>query len=281
MATPEPRPGPTQQGPVRSQGLLRPVEHHPRGVIRQRPERAPESPPQRIIRPGRDLVPEFVLVKAQPDERVGGRRQHLQRPGPLADHADELVCGLDPVPDDGEQLPGTGPGRDPEREQGPVAVRRQGSEHLVEPLVRDRPRDALDGLGLIRCRLPWPLPRLQGIMVRVDLVPGTPGSRERADQRTAVLCPVILIERMDHGTRVPAGRRRVRLGLVRLPRDRVHRSRGRTVTAALPRRLPGPGQPERVIAGFGSRRPVPRDLHRVQEPDPAEELERVRAHRAR
>src|SRR5712691_4023320 len=96
----------------------------------------------------------------------------------------------------------------------------QGGEQLVEPLVRDRPWNTLGRLGLIRCRTPWPPPGLHRVVVRVKLLTGnTPASRERVDQRTPMLHPVMLIERMNHGACVPPGRNRVGLGGMGLSRD--------------------------------------------------------------
>jgi hypothetical protein len=119
-------------------------------------------------------------------------------------------------------------------------------------------------------------------MVRVDLLPGrTPGSGERVDQRTSVLHPVVLVKRMDDGAGVPPGRRRISLSWMRLPRDRVDRSRCRASRTAPPERLAGAAQPERVVACLSPRGPVPGHGHRLQEPQPAEEFVSVGPHRRR
>jgi hypothetical protein len=54
VATPTPRPGPTQQGDVRLRRLVGSVEDLPKRRIRQRPDRAPQRPPQSGSIAGRD-----------------------------------------------------------------------------------------------------------------------------------------------------------------------------------------------------------------------------------
>jgi hypothetical protein len=129
---------------------------------------------------------------------------------------------------------------------------------------------------------PGPPPGLHRVVVRVEvLVRPAAGRGERVDQRAAVLHPVILIKRMDHGAGVTAGRRRIGAGRIGLPGDRVDRSRRRAVLPPLPRRLAYLSQPERVVASLGPCRPIPRHSYCLQEPEPAEELVGIGTYRRR
>ena len=67
------------------------MEHPVGGVVAQRPERAAQRPPQRVIRPGRDQAVHLRLIQPQPHERIRGSWQLLQMPRPLADHRDQLL----------------------------------------------------------------------------------------------------------------------------------------------------------------------------------------------
>ena len=58
------------KGPVRPQAAVGAHEHRPRRAIGQRPERFPQCPPQRIIRPGVHQPLRPGLIQPQPDKRV-------------------------------------------------------------------------------------------------------------------------------------------------------------------------------------------------------------------
>ena len=79
------------KGPVRPQAAVGAHEHRPGRVIGQRPERFPQRPPQRIIRPGGHQPVCLGLIQPQPDKRIRRRGQLLHRPGTLADHRDQLL----------------------------------------------------------------------------------------------------------------------------------------------------------------------------------------------
>jgi len=138
-------------------------------------------------------------------------------------------------------------------------------------------RKEIDGVAL-------PLPAAN---LRVDgfgrwlLARPAAGRGERVDQWAAVLHPVILVKRMDHGAGVTAGRRRIGAGGIGLPGDRVDRSRRRAVPPPLPWRLACLSQPERVVASLGPCRPIPRHSYCLQEPEPAEELIGIGTYRRR
>ena len=103
-------------------------------------------------------------------------------------------------------------------------------------------------------------------------VAATAGGRERIEQRPAVHGPVVLIEGVDHRASVPPGRHCIGHVGIRLARYRVDGAwRGR-VRPSPPWRLVGLSQPQRVISRLRPRRPVPRDLDRGQEPQPAQQF---------
>ena len=137
------------QRPVRAEQPVDPGEHHPGRVVGQRPERAAQRPPHRLVRPSRDQVQHLLLVEAQPDERVRRGGQVLQRPAALADHADRLLLRGEQALDDAQQLGGAGAGGDVERDQRPVPVAGQPGEQVVERLVGDAPRRRLGLLRLV------------------------------------------------------------------------------------------------------------------------------------
>ena len=130
------------QRPVRSQHRAGPGEHPVRGVIGQRPERAAQRPPQRLVPAGWHQPGHLRLIQPQPHERVRRGRDRLQRPGALADHGDQLLARVGISLGGAEQLRRAHPGRHPERHQRPVPVRAQRREQLAELLIRDLPRPA-------------------------------------------------------------------------------------------------------------------------------------------
>ena len=269
------------QRPVRSQRLTRPAEHRAGRVIRQRPERAPQRPPHRVVRPGRHLAVRLLLVDPQPDERVRRRRQRLHRPRPLADHRHQLAAGIHAPAGGAEQLRSPRARGHPERDQGPVPVRRQRREQLVEHPVRDAPRDAL--------RLPGPeqpgplLPeRLQRVMVRIRPA-SLPGQRERVGQRPGPGLQVIVVKRPAYRLAVRDRRGRVSRARRRLPGHRVHRPRRRPGTGpcrtprppVIPLRLARQLQPPAEVPGLRPRRLVPLEPGRPREPEPPQQVQRV------
>ena len=135
------------KGPVRSQHRAGPGEHAVRGVISQRPERAPQRPPQRLIQAARHQALHLRLIQAQPHERVRGRRKLLHQPGPLADHRDQLLPGIGIPGSSPQQLSGPRAGRHPQRDQRPVAMRGEPGEQFAEPLIGDAARDPLSQPG--------------------------------------------------------------------------------------------------------------------------------------
>lgn len=165
------------QRPVAPQRLLGPAEHHPRRVIAQGAQRAAQRPPHRVSRASRDPAAELLLIQPQPYERIDRRGKHLLGPGSLTHDRDHLVDGIDPATGRAQQLARPRRGRDPECQQRPVAMRGHRSEHLVEPRIRNRPRDPPDSPGLVRRPAHRPERFTHRVTVRVnplaaDIVPG-------------------------------------------------------------------------------------------------------------
>jgi hypothetical protein len=171
------------QGPVGAQRVGGAGEHRPRGVVGQRPQRAPPGPPQWVVAPGRQRLVALAPVEPQPHQRVRGRRNLLQRARALADHGDQLPASVDVAATQAEQFRRARPGGHPQRDQCPVPMRAELGEQPVEQLVRDRARDPPGDPGPIQ---PHPLvaERLHRVVVRVR--PPTaplPRQRERVDHR--------------------------------------------------------------------------------------------------
>ena len=233
-------------------------------MVGQRPHRTAQRPPQRLAPAFRDEAFHLHLVEPQPHERVGGRGQFLQLAGALAGHRDHLPAGIDAGQHRRQQLRRTGTGGDVERDQGPVPVRGQPGEDLVELLVRDGPRDPGRHPRPVE---PGPLmaERLHRVVmgVRPPAPPG-PVQRERVDHRPAACLQVELVEAAQHRLAVRPYRRRVR----------VPARRGRRVRAAPVRAgwLARHQHPPAEIAGLDPRRPVPRHPGCPDEPEPAEKI---------
>lgn len=101
------------QGPVGAQRASRTAEHRPGRWIGQRPPRAAQRQPQRIVPTHRCHVGQRRLIQPQPHEGIWGCWQLLQRTTSLADHRDQLLTRIDVTLSDPEQLRGPRPGRDP------------------------------------------------------------------------------------------------------------------------------------------------------------------------
>jgi hypothetical protein len=137
-------------------------------------------------------------------------------------------------------------------------------------------------LRLILCPPRRPPERLHRIVVCVKmLLVDAPGSGEWDDQRTAVHLPVVLVERADHRASVPPGPGRVVLGGRRLASDRVHRSCGRRIRAALARWLLAGLEPQSEIACLHPTSQVPGHLHREQKSVPRQQFVGVGPQRCR
>jgi hypothetical protein len=282
MATPEPRPGPTRQGPVRSEQLVDPGEHHPGRVVGQRPERLAQCPPHRLGWPARDEVQHLVLVEPQPDKRVSRGRQVLQCPAALADHADCLVLGSEQSLNDAEQFGGPCASGNPERDQRTVPVGGQPGEQLAERLVRDAPRRRLGLLRLVGGPPRWLPEELHRVVVGIQTpVLSAFSLGKRVDQRTAVHLPVVLIERPDRCASMAPGPRRVVSPGWRLASKRVHGAGGRGIRPARPGGLLDSLEPQGEVTGLGPACDVPADLDRVQEAEPAQQLVGIRPQRGR
>ena len=199
------------------------VEHGAGRVIAQRPERAPQRPPHRVVRPGRHLAVRLLLVEPQPHERVRRRRQRLHRPRSLADHRDQLAARVHAPAGDAEQFRGPGTGGHPERDQGPVPVRAAGpansSSNTRSGILRGMRCGSRGRNSPARSRRNGS----SGLWCACARPP-VPGQRERVDQRPGPRLQVIVVKR-------PADRLAVRdrRGAYRarrcLPGHRVHRPR--------------------------------------------------------
>jgi hypothetical protein len=113
------------------------------------------------------------------------------------------------------------------------------------------------------------------------LLVAAPGLEERVDQRQAVHLPVILVKRPDHRTSVPPGPGRVVSPRSRLAGDRVHRSWGWRVSAALTGRLLAGLKPQREITRLCAAGEMPGNLDSVQKPLPRQQFVRVGTQRCR
>ena len=277
------------QRPVRAHRGAGPGEHQPGRVVSQRPERAPQRPPQRLIPPSGDEPAHLSLIQPQPHERVRGCGQLLQLLCPLADHRDQLLPGIGVGGRRAQQLRSPRPGRDPERDQRPVPVRTQQREQLVEPLIRDLPRHPPRSLrpvppGALASK------RLHRVVMRVrPSPPPTPGQRERVDHRPGASLQVKIVKAAQHALavhhrrrRIPAARRPLASNRVRRPRSR--RPSGRSsagIPPARPRRLISQPDPAAEIPRLGAGRLIPADPRRPQEPPPAQQIHPIRPVRRR
>ena len=207
----------------------------------------------------------LLLIEPQPHERVRRGRELLHGPRAFADHGDELLARVGPRAGRGQELRRAGTGRRPERDQGPVPVRRQPAEQLVERRVRDLPRHPLRDPRAEQPRLLLP-ERIQRVVVRVR--PPAPGQRERVHDRPRSRIQVVGVEAPADRLAVRRRRRRV------LPRSRPGR---------IPQQAGTGGELEMSaeVPGLGPGRLVPRDAHRPAEPEPAQQRERVRPLRRR
>ncbi len=199
----------------------------------------------------------------------------LHRPGPLADHGDQLPPRIHPAPGRRQQLRRPRPGGHIERHQRPVPVRAQRREDRVELLIRDVPRDpgrhhrpvqtaALVAVGLHR------------VVMRVrPSSPSRPVQRERVDQRARARLHMKVIKTAQHRLAMRAHRRRIRLA-----RGRPEHLRPR---APLPPmradRLSGHHQPAAELPGLGPGRLVPGHPGRPHEPEPAQQIQAIRPDR--
>lgn len=255
------------------------LEHPVRRVISQRPARVPQRPPQRLATAPWDALGHLHLVEPQPHEGVGRGRQLLELPAALTHHLDQLAARVDPALRRREQLRGAGPGRDVEGHQGPVAVRAQPREDLIELLVRDGARHP-DGHG--RPIEPAPLVAVGVHRVAVRMCPPLAPSpvQGRVQHRAGTGVTVKIVEASQHRFAVRAHRRRIRP----VP-GRCCPLAGRCglfpIAPVRPRRLAGDLQPAAEIPRLDPCRPVPADTQGPAEPEPPQQIEPIGAGRGR
>ena len=243
--------------PVPPQRLARPGEHAQRSMVGQLPERAPQRPPQWLVRPCRDQAVHLLLVEPQPDERVRRRRERLHRPCPLADDRDQLLPGVRVGDGGSQQFAGTRSGRDPERDQRPVPVRPEPGEQLAELLIRDTPRLPPRDPGPEQPR-PAARERLHRAAVRPGTAAPAPDQRERVHHRAGPGLEVEVVKVAQHRLAV--------------------RRRGDRVTAGRAR-LPSDPQPPAEIACLSPGRLIPLQPRRPAEPEPAQQVHPIRPQR--
>lgn len=259
------------QGRRAARRVGRALEHAVRRVIGQWADGPPQGPPQRLPPALEDQPVHLHLVKAQPDERVGGRRQLLNHPTSLAHHRDQLPPGIYSALSGRQQLRCPCPGGDIERDQRPVPVRGQPGEDLVELLVRDAARDPSGQSRPIQTS-PLVAVRLHRIVVRVrSPAPPRPVQRERVHQRPAARVDMELVETTQHRLGMRTHRRRIN----------IHSGRNlRSLARSAPvraRRLASHQHPTAEIPCLDPCRSIPRDLNCPQESEPSKQIYPIRA----
>ena len=265
------------QRPVRPQAAVGAHEHRPGRVIGQRTERPSQRPPQRIIRPGPHQPLHLGLIQPQPDKRIRGRWQLLQRPRALADHGDQLLPRIGVAAGDSEQFRRARPAGHPQRHQRPVPVRAQPGEQLIELLIRDLPGNALDDPGPVTAAA-LSTPRLHRIvMSQRPAMPPVPHQRERVHHRPAPGFQMELIKAAQHRFAMRDRGRGVLNPRCRLARDAVDAARA----ARRPTGLAGHLQPADEVPGLRPGGLIPADPGRPQEPEPAQQIHPIRALRRR
>ena len=257
---------------IRARHLTSPLEHAVRRVIGQRPERPAQGPPQRLPAAAGQLAVHLQLIQPQPHERIRRGRQLLQLPGSLTHHGDQLASRICAAAGRRQQLRRPRPGRDVERHQGPVPVRVQGSEDLVEVLIRDAARDPRRHRRPVHAAA-LEVKRLHRIAVRMGPpTPPGPVQRERVDQRAGARLQVEVIKAAQHRLAMRTHRRRIHLA-----RHRRTDPRPAPLTPVRSRRLSGQLQPPAEIPGLRPARPIPGHPRRPQEPEPAQQVHAIRA----
>ena len=206
------------QRPVLPERLPGPREHAQRRMVGQLPERAPQRPPQRLVRSRQDQAAHLLLIQPQPYERVRRRRKLLHRPGSFADDRDQLPSRIGIGSRSPQQLRGTGPGRDPERDQRPVAVRAEPGEKLAELPIGDAARGPLRHPGPEQAG-PAAGERIHRIAVRPRTAGPAAGQRERIDHRPGPGIEVEIVKVTQHRLAVRRRRRRVTAVRSRFPGD--------------------------------------------------------------
>jgi hypothetical protein len=243
VATPEPRPGPTQQRPVGAQRGVGAAQHRAHRLVVQAAERTAKRPPHRLA--ARDqLRRQALLIQPQPHERIRRGRQPLDSPRPLPRHRDELLTVVDVRAAQAQQLGGASPGRYVERQDRPVTGRRHRREQLVEQPVWNGPRLCL--------RYPLTVssaPRLRKWLQRivVGAAPAAAAGRHRVPQRPGPQFPVELIESADHSEVVVDRRRSEMSTRIPLARTQVETACRRPAAATRPPRAGRP-HPQHEIA---------------------------------
>ena len=214
-----------------------------------------------------------VLGADTPNASVEGR-QLLQLPGSLAHHGNQLASRICAAAGRRQQLRRPRPGRDVERHQGPVPVRVQGREDLIEVLIRDAARDPRRHRRPVHAAA-LEVIRLHRIAMRMS-PPAPPGpiQRERVDQRAGARLQVEVIKAAQHRLAMRPHRRRIHLARYR---NRRIRPRPALLAPVRPHRLPGQLQPPAEIPGLGPARPVPGHPRCPQEPEPAQQIHPIRA----
>lgn len=282
MVTPEPRPRPTQHGPVRPQLAVRSAEHRPQRVVVQRlvdPATPIDRPPDLVARA--DGAADVGQVEAQPYERFWARWQPLLGLGSFADHPDQLLAPVDIRTLHAEQLGGAGTGAHPHRQDRPVPVTAQRREQRIPLLVRHRPRLPLRQARVVT-QPPVRLEDLQRVVMRVRPASTRPIEHYWVHQRPFTTLQPELVESPQHGIAMPHRRRLVAVPEITLPSDRIDQARSRPRLDPLRcyrlGRLP---EPQHEIPDLRRGRLIPGHADRDQEPPPPQQRQRIAAHRVR
>ena len=169
------------QRSVRSQRCAGPGEHPVGGMVGQRPERAAQRPPQRLVPAGRHQAGRLRLIQPQPHERIRRGRHRLQRLGALRTMV--ISCWPGSASPRWRRAAGCAhPDRHPERHGRPVPMRAQRREQLAELVIRDMPRPAPDQLRPVQTGALGP-EQLHQVPVRGRAPTTAPRQRERVHHR--------------------------------------------------------------------------------------------------
>ena len=283
MATPEPRPGPTQHRVIGAQQRVDPLEHRPQSLVVHRLAAQPvtvvaaaQRPPQGLERFQRI---EPSQIQPDPHDRLRAGREPLLRSRALPADPHELLTPVQVAAPHAEQLAGTGAGADPQCQDRPVPVRPQPREQLVPPLVRHRPRRAPRNPRVI-ADLPLRPERRQGVVMLVR-PPAPPVQCDRVDQRPAAQLDPELIKAPQHRVAVPHRPRLVLITEIALAGHRVDGAgrggRHRPRRGARLRCLP---QPQDEVPDLSGGRLVPAHADDRQPPPPSQQVIGIAANTA-
>ena len=262
MATPEPRPGPTRQRPVRAERVVRALEHPSSGAVRERTRLAAHRPPQRPC----DWTLEGPQVTSEPGQRFGRQRDHPPLARTLRDDRHALSCPVDVLDGGAKQLFGARTRTDVTGDQSPVPVGGHLREELIPHRIRDRPGChllstlAIGTPSMSPTQLKWAAVS-QGATARRRL-------RDRVHDRAVRPVRVEVVEPANSCQRQVDRRRTVPGAKVRLAGLEVHGGGGSRLPAALEvRRDPQPADQNCRLRLGGA---VPPDAELPHDSEPQE-----------